>query len=196
MTAIAGLLSGILAALDEREVARRVALAHDDARMRYALRQNTSPDFDDFSNTIGDYYNHHFSAVNNGASLSRMEAIGRAKEALEREYRRQHGDILTAFKDAHDGTSGGLRAILDLIADAMKYESTERYVRHVFDTHVAPNSFETKVELIRQLIQRLGPGFTSSIQADAPERYAHEYQPLVQTVSQGLNRTASIFRRL
>jgi len=196
MTAIADLLSSILAALDEREIARRVGLVHDDARMRYALRQNTSPDFEDFCSTIGDYYNHHFASVNNGARLPDIEAVGRAKEVVEREARRQNGDLMTSFHNAQDGTGGGLRVILDQIANSLKYESTERYVRHVFDSHVAPNSYETKVELIRQLIQRLGPGFTSSIQADAPERYAHEYQPLVQTVSQGLNRTASIFRRL
>ena len=78
------------------------------------------------------------------------EAYGRAKELLEREYRKRNGDIVSAFNDACDGTNGGLRAVLDAIADGLKAEVIERYITDVFDRYVAPNSWESKVDIIRQ----------------------------------------------
>ena len=187
----------VLSALEEREVARRVGIPHDETRMRYPLERNTVRDFDDFSHVTGDYYNHHFTTcVSNGGALSRSEAAGRAKEALERHYRRRNGDIVSAFNDAHDGTNGGLRVILDTIAELLKAEAVERYIRDVFDRHVAPNSWDDKVELIRQFIERCGPDLSMSIQTDRPERYAHDYSELIRAYVDSLRQTSTLFRRL
>lgn len=187
----------IMTALDERTIAREEGLRHDEARMRYPLQQNTSPSFAGFSQTTGDYYNYHFTTcVSHGGRLSESEAQGRAKELLEREYRRRNGDIVSAFNDAHDGTNGGLRVILDAIADGLKAESIERYVRDVFDRHVAPNSWEDKVTIIREFIDRCGAGLSTSIRRDQPERYAQNYRDLIEAYVEGLRRTSSLFRRL
>ncbi len=186
-----------LAALDEREIAQHVGIPHDEARIRFPLSSNTVRDFDEFREIIGDYYNHHFACcVSDGGSLSRPEAIGRAKEALEGQYRRRNGDIVTAFNDAHDGINGGLRAVLDMIADALKIESVERYIRDVFDRQVAPNAWQDKVELIRQFIRQCGANLSSSIRADQPERYAQNYSELIRSYVESLQKTSSIFRRL
>jgi len=191
------LIDSMLAALDEREIARQVGLRHDEARMQYPLHRNTVDSFDEFTNVISDYYNHHFTAsVSNGGALPRSEAAGRAKEILDREYRRREGDIVSAFNDACDGTNGGLRVVLDTIAEALKAESVERYIRDVFDRHVAPNSWETKVEIIRQFIPQCGAYLASSIRADQPERYAQNYHELIRSYVRALQRTSSIFRHL
>ena len=190
-------IDNLLTALDERQMARAVALAHDEARGRFPLSRNTVGSFDEFSDLIADYYNYHFSqCVCGGGSLSSAEAAGRAKEILDREYRRQNGDIVTAFNDAHDGTNGGLRVVLDKIAEALKAESVERYIREMFDRHVKPNAWEQKVEIIRQFIRQCGANLASSIRADQPERYAQNYQELIRSYVESLQRTSSIFRRL
>jgi len=190
-------IDALLDALDERRIAAAVGLPHDEARIRYTLRHNTVSDFDEFTAIIGDYYNSHFTqCVSNGGSLSGAEAAGRAKEILEREYRRRDGDIVSAYNDACDGTNGGMRSVLDTIAEALKAESVERYTREVFDRHVAPNAWEAKVELIRQFIRRCGLHLSSSIRTDQPERYAQNYQELVRAYVKALQRTSAIFRRL
>lgn len=186
----------LMSALDERQIAQRVALPHDNARMRYPLQSNTVSDFDEFSNGIGAYYNFHFQAITNGGSLSRSEAAGRAKEILEQQLRRQHGDIVSAFNDAHDGTNGGMRAILDMIAEGLKIEYIERYIREVFDRIVAPNAWEMKVEIIRQFIQRCGSYLNSAIDTGCPERYAQNYQVLIRSYVDSMRHTSSMFRRL
>ena len=189
--------TSLLSALDERRIARQIGIPHDEARMRYPLQSNTVSSFDQFSDVLGDYHNHHFTTcVSNGGILSRSEATSRAKEILEREYRRQNGDIVTAFNDAHDGTNGGLRVVLDRVAEGLKAESVERYIRDMFDRHVAPNAWEDKVAIIRQFIAQCGVHLSSSIRADQPERYARDFQELIRSYVAALQRTSSIFRRL
>ena len=190
-------VESLLNALDETTIAQREGVRHDQARISYHLQSNTVATFDEFSEIIGDYYNHHHTTcVSNGGRLSTSEAEGRAKEIIEQQYRRRNGDIVTAFNDAHDGTNGGLRAVLDMIAETLKAESVERYIRDVFDRQVAPNAWEDKVELIRQFIRQCGANLSSSIRADQPERYAHNYSELIRSYVESLQRTSSIFRRL
>lgn len=191
-----GSLDYLLAMIDEQAIARNVSIPHDEARMRYSLRKNTVSNFDEFAGLIADYYNHHVSqCVMHGGYLSRTESAGRAKQILEQEYRRQGGTIVTAFNDAQDGTNGGLRVVLDRIAEALKTESVERYIRDAFDRYVAPNSWEQKVDIMRQFISRFGHLLSSSIRANQPERYAHNYEELIRSYVDSLKRTSSIFRR-
>jgi len=190
-------IKNLLEELDERTIAQRIGIPHDEARMRYSLRSNTVGNFDEFTRQIADYYTAHFTAcITHGGSLSASEAASRAKELLEREYRRRGGDIVTAYNDAHDGTNGGLRLILDTIAEGLKAESVERYIRDAFDRYVGPNSWEGKVEIIRQFIAQCGVHLASTIRTDQPERYASNYRELVQSYVSALQRTSSIFRRL
>jgi hypothetical protein len=165
--------------------------------MRYPLQRNTVDDFEEFSRIIGDYYNYHFTnCVSFGGSLPNSEAVGRAKELLEQQYRRHEGDIVTAFNDSRDGTNGGLRVVLDTIAEGLKAKSVERHIRDAFDRYVAPNSWELKVEIIRQFIRKCGDFLSSSIRTDQVERYAHNYQELIRSYVSALQNTSSIFRRL
>jgi len=189
-------LDYLLEMLDEQGIARNVSIPHDEARMRYSLRKNTVSNFEEFTGVITDYYNHHVSqCVMHGGYLSRTEAAGRAKQILEQEYRRQGGTIVTAFNDARDGTNGGLRIVLDRIAESLKTESVERYIRDAFDRYVTPNSWDQKVDIMRQFIARFGHLLSSSIRANQPERYAQNYEELIRSYVDSLKKTSSIFRR-
>ena len=191
-----GSFESLLSEIDELAIARSVGIPHDEARMQYALTRNTVGSFDEFADVVGDYYNHHVGqCVTHGGFLSRTEATGRAKEILEQEYRRQGGNIMTAYNDANDGTHGGLRVILDRIAEQLKAESVERYIRDSFDRYVDPSSWEQKVDIMRQFIARYGRILSSSIQADQPERYAANYEELIRAYVESLKKTSSIFRR-
>lgn len=190
-------INSLLAALDERMIAQRIGIPNDEARMRYYLRSNTVEDFDQFSSVIADYYNHHHtSCISNGGSLSTSESYGRAKELLERQYKKRRGDIVSVFNDAHDGTNGGMRAVLDTIAEGLKAEVVERYINDVFDSHVAPNSWNQKVDMIRQFISKCGMYLSSSVSLDQPERYAQNCSELIRSYVEGLQQTSSIFRKI
>ena len=192
-----GSLDSLMAETDELAIARNVGISNDQVRMNYSLSKNTVESFDEFSDVIADYSNYHISrCVLHGGFLSRTEAAGKAKEILEQEYRRQGGDIVTAYNDAHDGTNGGLRVILDRIAEQLKAESVERYLRDAFDRYVEPNSWEQKVDIMRQFLARFGHHLSPSIRVDQPERYASNFEELIRAYVESLRKTSSVFRRL
>ncbi len=190
-------VESLLNALDERTIAQQVGIPHDEARLSYHLPSNTVATFEEFSWTIRDYYNHHYTTcVSHGGRLSASEAEGRAKEIIERQYQRQSGDIVSAFNDAHDGTNNGLRGVLDLISESLKADGVQRYIRAAFDRYVNPASWEEKVAIMRQFLDRYGVYLSSSISLDQPERYAQNYHELIQVFTSGMQKSSSIFRRL
>ena len=192
-----GSLESLIAAMDEIAIAENVGKAHDEARGQYTPGSNTVNNFNEFTDKISEYYNYHYTrCVVRGGSMSRIEAAGRAKEIIEQEYRRQGGNINSAYNDAHDGTNGGLRIILDRIAEQLKIESVERYLRDAFDRYVEPPAWEQKVDIIRQLFSRYGHLLSSSIRLDQPDRYAENYEEIIRSYVDGLKRTSSIFRRI
>jgi hypothetical protein len=190
------LLENLLASMDEVTIAKTVGIPHDEARMHYSLTTNTVGSFEEFTDVISDYYNYHVSrCVVIGGHMSSTEAAGRAKEILEQAYRGQGGNIKTAYNDAHDGTNGGLRIVLDKIAEQLKTESVERYLRDVFDKYVDPTSWEQNVEIMRQFLARYGHLLSSTIRVDQPGKYAQNYEELIRAYVDSLKRTSSVFRR-
>jgi hypothetical protein len=193
-----GSLEAILKQLDEREIAKRIGIPHDEARMAYSLRKNTVNDYDEFVRIISDYYQFHFTkCVAKGGSLSASDAEGAAKEIIEEKYHRSKGsNIKGAYSDAHDGTNGGLRVMLDIIAEHLKAESAERYIRKVFDDQVKPVSWEDRVDIIRQFINRCGTDLSPAIDSAHPERYANDYTELIRSYVRALEQTSAMFRKL
>ncbi len=190
-------IDGLLAELDERSIAKRIGIPHDTARMQYTLRSITVDRFDEFDRILGDYYNHHYAqCVSGGGALSPGDARSRAKQIITNDYRRRGRDLNTAFLDAREGTNGGLRGHLDVIAEALKTESVQHHTRDVFDRYVSPVSWEDQVEIIGQFLQRHGGLFGGSIDVGQPERYARDYEQLIREFVQALQRTSSVFRRL
>ncbi len=191
-----GSINALLDALDERTIARKIGIQNDETRMAYRLHSNIVSSFDNFNDVIADYYNYHFTrCVSGGGGLSRSEAGGRAKEIIEKEYRKRGGDIVSAYNNAQDGTNGGMRAILDIIAEGIKAESVERYIRDVFDRHVAPSSWDEKVDIIRQFILYCGGQLDGSVRAAQPEAYASNYEQLIRSYVNALQQTSMMFRR-
>jgi len=192
-----GSLETILRQLDEREIAKRIGIPHDEARMAYSLKKNTVDDFDEFVRIISHYYKYHFTnCVAKGGSLSASDAEGAAKEIIEEKYHRKGSNIRGAYSDAHDGTNGGLRIMLDIIAEHLKVESVERYVRKVFDDQVKPVSWEDRVDIIRQFIARCGADLSPAIDSSHPERYANDYAELIRSYVRALEQTSAMFRKL
>ena len=151
-------LSNLIAEIDERNIAIKIGIKHDETRMQYSLKSNTVGSYEKFINELSKYYNSHFARCNSiGGIFSDSEAAQRSKEIVEKEYQSKRKNINNAYNDAHEGTNGGMRAILDIITNSLKMESTHRYIQDAFDRYVSPNSWPDKVQLIRQFIEFCGP---------------------------------------
>lgn len=191
-------IDNLLEALAPKTIAREVTIRHDNARVQYQLRTSTVSNWREFEAVIADYYAYHYTTcVAVGAKLFRDTALGDAKALIERQYQnnRSGGSITTAFDDAHDGTNGGLRGILDIIADSLKNMATTHYMRGVFDRYIAPNDFDAKVSILRQLFARLDPSLLASIDISRPERYAQNYQDVIHAYVSAIQHASSVLRR-
>lgn len=125
-----GSLDWILEQLDERIVAERIAIPHDEARASFSTGKNTVDSIEEFDDVIGRYYSHHFTeCVSSGGWLSDTDAQGEAKEILERRYGKRGKGYMAALADAQHGTNGGLRYVLDVLADELKRQAVERHIR-------------------------------------------------------------------
>jgi hypothetical protein len=183
--------------LEETNVAKEVGIEHDNARNSYLNHRNTVKDMYEFEQILSDYVNYHISkCVSKGGRMSPAEAVGLAREILDQEFRRRGGDFITAYNNAHDGVDGGLRTILDILAEGIKALSVERFIRHTFDRYVAPNDWDQKVQIIREFFEHCGTQLSSSIQTDKPERYASSYFDVIRSFLEAMRRTSSVFRRL
>ena len=190
-------LDSMLHELDELYIAQNITRPHDEARMQYRLESITVNSDSEFDDLIANYYNYHFTkCVSGGGSLSRAEAASRAKEIIEREYRRHGKDKLDAYRDGKEGTNGGMRAILDAILEYLKAEAIEHHVRDVFDRYVAPSSWEEQTAIVGELLEKIKGPAAQGIDHAHPEKYARNYEELVRAFSEGLQRSAARLRRL
>lgn len=192
MTAI----DNLIAELSEDVIARRVGGAHDAARAQYQLRANTVADFDSFIDAISDYYSYHFQRVNRCGPLPDDIARQEARNLLAGIYRQNQQDINNAFNDASDSVSGGLRIILDQMANAFKFQQIEQYIISVFDRYYAPNDWDAKVEIITQFITCYGHALGETLRTDRPESYASNPAQLIRAYVDGLRRASSVIRGL
>jgi len=187
----------LLSALNERAIAQNVAIEHDQTRAEYRNYSITVETYAEFERIITDYCGHHYNkCLAKGGRLDSAQASSIAKTEIENVYKKRNGNLSSAFDDATYGINGGMRYILDIIADGLKTQAIENYTRSVFDRIVAPVDWDQKVEIIRQFIDRCGTNLHDSIDSHNPARYAQNYNELIRAYVDSLKNVSSIFRRL
>ncbi len=188
----------LLSAINERAIAQQVGIEHDQARATYRNYSVVVDNYGEFERIITEYYQYHYSrCVARGGRLDDSQASSSAKDIISEEYRRKHnGDVNSAFDDAKHGTNGGMRFVLDVIANGLKMQAVENYICSVFDRVVTPVQWHDKVEIIRQFIDCCGVHLHDSIDRNTPERYAQNYSELIRAYVDNLEPVSSMFRRL
>lgn len=189
------ILENILNELDEKYLLDHVTKKHDEARIQFRITSITVQDDIAFDNLISDYYNYHFTkCISNGGTLPRAESAGRAKDIIEKYYRRKGLEKLNAYSDGKTGMNGGMRQILDIIMESMKEEAVERHMRNVIDKYIAPSNWEEQVEIIKEIINRIKD--SPYLDRNNPERYARNYEELIRFLVEQYKMESRLFRRM
>jgi hypothetical protein len=187
-------LQKLLAMLDERGIATHVGRHHDNARLQFAPPGNQVNSFTEFRQLVCQFYNFQLTQSLGAGPVPEYEAWGRVKPILEQAYRRRRQTINNAIADAIEGTNGGVRGILDTIADAMKEESVQNFTEGAFDNVCPPNSWSGKVELMRQFQHQYGEALGEPVRSMPAEAYASHYKELLQSFVHHMNDVARQFR--
>lgn len=148
----------ILELLSQSFINREVLVKHDVARESFQLPKMVVGDHQEFKYLVTSYVEHHLKSVGQGQPTPEA-AFGEAKRVLDREFEddRYQDGYSRALGQGLSGADGGMRGILNTIADAFRRRALSEYVDHVFYQHINVLSKEDNLALSRAFFERFGP---------------------------------------
>ena len=87
---------------------------------------------------------------------------------------RDKGGYKAALVQARDGTSGGIRSILDILTEQYKFQKQEAYINRVFKDAIADMDWQERVKCIRAVIKEVGRFLPEELKDQPPERFARD----------------------
>jgi hypothetical protein len=188
-------LKQMLSELSETYIVEHITSKHANARMKYSRDSIQVANDTEFDDVIADYYNHIFSTCfSSGATLSRADAAGRAKEIIFQEYRRRGKDKIHAYMDGKTGRNDGMLHMFEIISNALSDEAVRHHFRDVIDRYVRPSSYEEQLSLIKEIFSFLGLT-KNEADIDHPEKYVKDYEELVRILVANRNTIDAKLRR-
>jgi hypothetical protein len=195
-TVTSALLQHLVEELSAENVARNVLLPIDAARAGYVSDRVTVESFEEFLECVTAFYAHLLCHRGLLSGIDDYNQIGPdALELLRRSFSNA-GEEKGAFAEAVDGTRGGLRYIYDEMTRTLKEDERRKYNRMVLKTAIDPLDFPTKTSLIKSLMEHLGSALPAEIRDQPPERYASDYELIIEAFVQSLDRLIAIIRLL
>lgn len=148
----------ILDLIDQTHINRTVLMQHDVARESFTVPKMIVADHQEFKYLITSYVEHHKKAVGEGQTTA-AAAFGEAKRIVDRAFEedRFQDGYARALQIARDGTDGGMRTILNQIADVIKQNALANYIDHVYYHHIDVLSKDDNLALSRAFYRRFGP---------------------------------------
>lgn len=179
----------------DEDARTRESIPHDRARASYPLSSTTVNSWQDFEQILADYYRHHCRGVGGGDYGDASQNLAEAKNLAMRGAGR-NTTIKKLFRDATSGADGGVRQVLDHLADGIKQQFLERYISDKFDAYISPCSIDEATEIIRQFFEKYQHILPTSIDFGKPMYYAANYKEYLNLFAQSMASVASEFRRL
>ena len=179
----------------DEDARNRVTIPHDRARASYSLSSTTVNSWQEFEHYLADYYRHHCRVVGGGDLGSVSQNLTEAKTLATRGAGR-NTTIKKLFRDSESGADGGLRQVLDHLANGIKQFFLERYITDAFDRYVSPCNIDEATELMRQFFEKYQHILPTSIDVGKPMYYAANFKEYLNLFAQSMTSVASEFRRL
>ena len=159
----------MLGHLDPQVINTTVMMPHDLARESFPLGVVQVRDHREFQYLVSHYVQYHYERVGWGRP-SDVAAFGEARRILDRAFNQdQYQDgYARARRMATEAAGGGMRSILNEIADALKRRALNDYMDRVYHYFVDDLSKEDNLEISRSFFERFGPIL---------RRFGHEVDP-------------------
>jgi hypothetical protein len=186
----------LMSEIDEVSLAETVGLPIDTARATYVLDSATVDSHDEFLDTISAFYLRVCRHVHPGACPADIEAARDEAVALIEGAFAGRGGLEAALAEARTPVHGGMRYVLDVMADRLKAERQIKHVNRVFKEALDPLDSLSRTSLMAAFLRRIGPALPEEIRAAPPERFAKHYEVIVKTYVESLNRVKEVLRTL
>jgi hypothetical protein len=175
-------LDFLLEQLDPDVIQSTILGPFDDARGNYRREKNRVASSEEFPETITEFYiflHRHTNQMIGMIDPSRMSM--EAVSLLPKVYKSNDG-YKQALSDAITGNDGGLRNIYNRITDYLKEETKQKYIFKIFLDTMDPLDYQSKVDLVKQLIARYKEHLPAEILSSPPERFVEHYEELILAI--------------
>jgi hypothetical protein len=187
----------VVSQINEQALARRFGIPIDSARGSYILDSSTVQSEEEFFGILEAFYVHLHSWTSGSANVSFAAGDARHKvTALLESVFRNKGGREGAYARARDGTQGGMRSVLDTVAEQCKRETYTEYVQCVFAQAVSGMKWGDRVQFMRAAMKRLGPVLPPELRDEPPERFVRQYEVIVRAYVESLDRLRELLQTL
>lgn len=191
--------AAVAAVLDEisaEALARNIGEPIDLARASYTLERVTVDSYEAFADEVAAFYRSVlWHTGTQEACPQDPAAAADAMALLERAFR-DGGGTDGAWSQAHYGTSGGLRVVLDQMTEQYKIQQQGRHVQRALQEAMDPLDWDARVAFMGAFLARLGPQLPAEIRDQPPERYARHYDTILQAYVRSLDSVQQLLRTL
>jgi len=190
------LLQHFLVEPSPEHLAREVLISIDNGRASYTVDRVTVETYEEFLESIASFYAHLLRYKDQVSGVVNTRHVGPdALDLLKRTFS-NYGDEKAAYVEATSGAQGGLRYIFDLMTQRLKAEERDKYVRMVLKTAIDPLDFETKTTVIQVLMNQLGSALPDDIRSQPPEKFATNYDIIIEAYAKSLEKLIETIKLL
>jgi len=189
------LFDTIMNELDPETLAKRIGIPVDTARATYVMDKVIVDSEREFNDIIARFFLHlarHTGAIvgNADVQVAGSDAVALLESAFSRD-----GGHKGALAEARDGTRGGMRFILDRMADQFKFSKMQERANWVLKNAMETSDWDAQVQFVKVLLDRLGPDLPPEIKDKSPEEFAGDWETLARVYVQSLDKVKRYLRR-
>lgn len=174
-------LNMILQLLDERNIAKEVSMYHDMGRDTYSIQNRIPSTFDEMIKEATKFYQEQYQiTVGGNEPMPERLASSLARQIIDKSFSK-FGGLEGAFVIASTGIAGGMKAIIDAVYEYMKREQEESYIFWILTEYVDVTSWDDKVALMQQYLDRFHINMPPGARIKSPEQLiADGYQAFIK----------------
>lgn len=178
---VSSTLAIVTAELQPENLAERIGLPIDRARAGYALYSVTSESQAETLGVAAAFYLHMAQATGRtGEHVTAEELMPEAHALMGEAFAREGGDP-AAYAEARDATRGGLRHVLDRMADEYKRRRQEEYIRLVLATAFDREDYRARVAFMGDFLKAHPEALPPHLASEPPERFADRYDVIIRS---------------
>jgi hypothetical protein len=185
------LIDKILDDLHIDTIARRYEYVHNMVRERWEVKKYRPKDYHECHRYLAKYYSYHF------ATALRVDVVvppERAFYEVRRILDKAQGGFAGHIGNAVRGRHGGMKALVDLIAEELKNEAIEQYITYTINIAIDNLDWNMRIELMRQYLKRYSKHMLPGEYMKSPEELAASYESVIKYHMQMVNSYRNIIQ--
>lgn len=189
-------LAIVAAEISREHLAECIGLPIDGARASYTLESPIARSDAESRETVTSFCIHLAQYAGRVPGRVIFDNFGHDAQALLERTFAQYGGAAAACAEARTGVRGGLRFVLDRMTDQYKHECQEKHVAYVLSNAVDELDWSAKVRFVKEFFQRFPDSLPAECPPDSIERFAKNFQLIVQTHINGIDQLRQLLRSM